>query len=115
MASWKILRMSGEAEPWWFFSDWEKDITEETVYTNEEEAFNQFIKLVEELKNKFQHTKQKKNTVAFWNEDEKVFCEECDDDLQLFHGLLLMEGKDLKPFTEQEKEILTAALEKSSY
>jgi hypothetical protein len=111
VTSWKVVRMSGEAEPWWFFSGWEKDITEEIVCANEKEAFDQFIILVQELNDKFQHSKQKKNTVAFWNEDEKVFCEECDDDLQLFHGLLLMEGKNPKSFTDEEKEKLTAVLE----
>jgi hypothetical protein len=112
VTSWKVVRMSGEAEPWWFFSDWEKDITEETVYTDEKEAFEQFINLVQELNDIYKHSKQKKNTVAFWNETEKVFCEECVDDLQLYHGILLMEGKNPKSFTDQEKEKLTAALEK---
>ncbi|WP_409250947.1 DUF1033 family protein [Bacillus sp. SCS-153A] len=111
MASWKIVRTSGETEPWWFFSDWKKDIKEVKEYSNEQEAFEQFIYLVQELHNKFQHSKTKKNTAAFWNEDEKIFCEDCDDDLQLYHGLLLMEGDSLKVFTEDEKGKLLAALE----
>ena len=32
---------------------------------------------------------------AFWSEDEINFCEGCDEDLQLYHGVILM--KDGKP------------------
>ncbi|TYS82784.1 DUF1033 family protein [Rossellomorea aquimaris] len=104
MTSWKIVKMSGEAEPWWFFPDWKKDIKEELHYSTEKEAFEQYINLIEEYNKAFQHAKHKKNTAAFWNEDEKVFCEACDDDLQLYHGLILMEDEKVKEFTEEEKK-----------
>ena len=32
---------------------------------------------------------------AFWSEDEINFCDGCDEDLQLYHGVILM--KDGKP------------------
>lgn len=114
VTSWKVVRTSGETEPWWFFSDWEKDISEVKEYRNENEAFDQFLSLVQELRKKYQHSKQKKNTVAFWNEDEKVFCEDCDDDLQLYHGLLLMEGETPKKLSDEEREKMMAALEMPS-
>nr|WP_276310213.1 DUF1033 family protein [Bacillus salacetis] len=111
MASYSVIRMSGEAEPWWFFSDWEKDITEKMEFTNEKEAFEQFLALVRELSGEYKNRKQKKNTVAFWDEGEKVFCESCDDDLQIYHGLILMDGKDLKVFTNEEKQELQTVME----
>jgi hypothetical protein len=111
MASFSVVRISGEAEPWWFFTDWEKDITEKLEYHDEKEAFEQFIALVQDLTYKYQHKKQKKNTVAFWSENEKAFCEACDDDLQLYHGLILMEGNKPKVFTDEEKARLAEVLE----
>ncbi|MGM0845275.1 MAG: DUF1033 family protein [Bacillota bacterium] len=110
--SWRIVRISGEAEPWWFFSDWKKDIKEEIHHTDEKEAFEQFISLVEEFTHKYQHTKHKKNTAAFWNDGDKVFCEACDDDLQLYHGLILMENDQLKEFTEEEKVRFISAIQR---
>jgi hypothetical protein len=33
---------------------------------------------------------------AFWSENEKLSCEACSDDLQIFHGIILLfEGKPL--------------------
>jgi hypothetical protein len=111
MTSWKVVRIKGEAEPWWFFPDWEKDIAEENAFPTEKEAFRQFINLVKISKHKYDHFKEKKNTVAFWNAGEKVFCEACDDDLQLYHGLILLKDDEPKDFSEEEKEILIGALE----
>ncbi|WP_113929205.1 DUF1033 family protein [Bacillus sp. P14.5] len=112
MTSWKIVKISGEAEPWWFFSDWKKDIKEEIHYTSEKDAFEKFMNLVEDYRQKYQHAKHKKNTAAFWNEGEKVFCEACDDDLQQYHGLILMEGESVKDFTEEEKQRFSVVFER---
>jgi hypothetical protein len=111
MTSWKVVRIKGESEPWWFFPDWQKDISEENEFQTENEAFRQFIILVQEGKHTFDHFKEKKNTVAFWNEGDKVFCEACDDDLQLYHGLILMKDDHPKEFSEEEKETLRSSLE----
>lgn len=39
-----------------------------------------------------------KNTLAaFWCDEEKCFCEECDDDLQVYHGLLVLKDGEHDP------------------
>ena len=44
---------------------------------------------------KYKNESEKKNCFfAFWSENEKISCEACSDDLQIYHGIILLfEGK----------------------
>lgn len=39
---------------------------------------------------------KKSYLTAFWNETEIRYCEDCEDDIQLFHSIMLL--KDDRPF-----------------
>lgn len=91
--------MKADYEPWWMFEDWEELIRTRKTFEDMQEATAYLNGLLEELRSKHQHEKTKKNCFyAFWSEDEKSFCEGCDEDLQLYHGVILMQAGVPTPY-----------------
>ena len=81
-------------EPWWMLDGWEKDIREQKTFNEFEEALLYFEKMKNDLAQKFSSSKSKgQGAVAFWNEGEMAFCEDCEENLQIYHGLLWMHNK----------------------
>ncbi|KGL40124.1 hypothetical protein BMT55_05265 [Listeria newyorkensis] len=90
MTKFQVIVTKGEYEPWWFFEDWQKDIESSFVYTEKNDAMLQYQALAQELMANYPNKAVKKNVLlATWSEDETQYCEECDDDIQTFHGLIL--------------------------
>ncbi|WP_041090009.1 DUF1033 family protein [Jeotgalibacillus soli] len=85
------MQTKSDAEPWWFLEGWEEDVIEQWTFSEKETAFAKYVNKIQELSVKYPKNRIKKGTqIAFWNEDEILFCESCDDDLQIYHGLLIM-------------------------
>lgn len=87
----EVIYMKADYEPWWLFDGWEKEIISRHSFEQENEAMGFLNEILLKLENKFQHMNSKENCFfAFWSDNEKVFCEACDDDLQTFHGILIL-------------------------
>ncbi|MEJ9281926.1 DUF1033 family protein [Ureibacillus thermosphaericus] len=44
------------------------------------------------FRKKFDHEESREGKYfAFWSEDEKTYCEACDDELQIFHGIIVQQ------------------------
>src|SRR5690606_24197013 len=87
---WKVIVTNSPNEPWWFFAGWEKDIIAIYSFAEKQQALEKLHTLYEDFSNKYANVKNKTSTMyAFWNEDEKVYCESCADDLQVYRGLFL--------------------------
>ncbi|WP_370294944.1 DUF1033 family protein, partial [Rossellomorea marisflavi] len=41
-SKWKVIKTKSDAEPWWFFENWEQDIVEEWSFDNEVEAMEKY-------------------------------------------------------------------------
>lgn len=49
---------------------------------------------------------QKKTVLlATWSEDETQYCEECEDDIQTFHGLILFQNAEVYEPTTEERDL----------
>ena len=91
----EIIYMKAFYEPWWQFDGWEKEIVSRKSFSSaiEAEAFLQEMKTLFAGRYSRQAVKGRA-FIAFWTEEEQVFCEACDDDLQTYHGLIwLVDGK----------------------
>lgn len=87
----QVIKIYGENEPWWFFDDWEKDIVDKSEFEDFNQAKEYFAEMFCELKSQNDHLSEKPGfLIAFWREGNTHFCEECDDDVQLFHGLMML-------------------------
>lgn len=94
----EVIYMKAEFEPWWMFDGWEEDIQSRQSFEDELEAKQYLNEVLSKLRKKYINENTRKECFyAFWCEGEKVYCEPCGDDLQIFHGVILLcEGK---PFT----------------
>lgn len=94
----EVIYMKADYEPWWMFDGWEKEIVSRHSFQQELEARNYLVSILENLQEKYPHTNSKHDCFfAFWTDEERTFCEACDDDLQTFHGVLILcNGTPLK-------------------
>lgn len=86
----KIIYMKADYEPWWQFEGWESTIVTEYHFQTEQ-AFQQGLKdILTEFRSKYNHEKCKEGKYyAFWSEDETYYCEACDDESQIYHGIIV--------------------------
>ncbi len=91
----EVIYMKAEYEPWWMFEGWEKTILTRQTFDHLDEAKDYLETLVKDFRIQYEHEHSKKEGYyAFWTDREREFCEACDDDLQIYHGLIsLIEGK----------------------
>lgn len=85
----EIIYMKADYEPWWKFDGWEKHIIEKVSFQEEEEALIYLNKLLEKFRREFPFEKEKEMKYwAFWSVKEQCFCDSCDEDLQIYHGVI---------------------------
>lgn len=88
----KIIYMKADFEPWWQFEGWEEHIISEKNYDTKEQLQVELEKMLNEFRNKYEHEESREGKYyAFWSEDEKHYCEACDEDAQLYHGIIVVE------------------------
>lgn len=87
----EVIYMKADYEPWWMFEGWEEKVQLRHTFNNAEDANECFRRLLQEFRGKYEHEAVKKEFFyAFWTGKEKVFCEGCDEDLQVYHGIMLL-------------------------
>lgn len=96
----EIFYIKGFEEPWWMFEGWEEDIVDQKSFSEFEEARLYFEGMKKVLSGKFSSEKSKgQGAIAYWNEGDLAYCEDCDEDMQIYHGLLWVHNnKPIKSF-----------------
>ncbi|KSU63251.1 hypothetical protein AS034_03080 [[Bacillus] enclensis] len=107
----KVILTRSDAEPWWFFEDWQKDIVQTWEYVEESAAVEKYKTEISRLRNIFPNVKTKNyQSIAFWNPEELEFCEACDDDAQIYHGIILFEDEQPMEIDEEMMEEIKGLL-----
>ncbi|MDR0922073.1 MAG: DUF1033 family protein [Lactobacillales bacterium] len=89
----KVVEMYGDNEPWWFFEGWESDVIGSIFFETLEEAVTYYNQRWKKMHSAFHDVNSKKNFLAaFWTDGEVRWCEECNEYLQQYHGLALLEN-----------------------
>lgn len=89
----KIIYMKADFEPWWQFDEWEDYIVEVYEFDSREAYEVGCVQILQDFRDKYEHEMVKQGKFyAFWKEDEIMYCEGCDEDAQLYHGLILQEA-----------------------
>lgn len=86
----KVIYMKADYEPWFQFDGWEETIVESWSFDSEQQARHFFIHKHDEMKAAYSHYKEKNDFFAFWDMKEVCYCEDCEDDLQIYHGLFML-------------------------
>ena len=93
----EIVCTRADYEPWWMFDDWEEKIISREKFTSIEEAQRHLEELQQDFSLRFSnHEKRGLAFDAYWNEEEMEYCEICEEDLQIFHGIIWLIDGDPK-------------------
>lgn len=85
----EVIYMKADYEPWWLFEDWKDKVKTRKVFTTGIEAKQYVDELTKQFEEQYENKEVRKECFfAFWSDDERVYCEGCDDDLQIFHGII---------------------------
>ncbi|GFH40913.1 DUF1033 family protein [Lactococcus insecticola] len=88
----RVVEMHGDNEPWWFFEDWQDDIVAKHEFETFYEALSFYKEEWQRLSQEFSDFKSQADFMsAFWTKSETRWCLECDEFLQQYHGLALLE------------------------
>ncbi|MER1988604.1 MAG: DUF1033 family protein [Solibacillus isronensis] len=95
----KIIYMKADYEPWWQFDGWEEYIVSTEQYDTEHQFQMALNHLLAQFRNKYEFEAHKNERFyAFWSEDECEFCEACDDDAQIYHGIIVLTPEAITTF-----------------
>ncbi|WP_059350976.1 DUF1033 family protein [Bacillus coahuilensis] len=103
MEVYTVYELKGDYEPWWLFEDWQTQIQKEHQFLSLDEALAFYLQLASKMAGEFDHKKTKQwNAIAFWNSDDIEYCEACEDDILLYHGIMIMKDNRLFPISNPE-------------
>lgn len=88
----KVIAMYGDYEAWWLLDGWEEDVISSQGFDDYYKALKYYKQLwLEEIKKYPCYKSRSDLMAAFWDPKDQRWCEECDDYLQQYHSLALLE------------------------
>lgn len=98
-----VVKIYGDCEPWWFLEGWEEDIISCRQFDCYAEALSYYQQEWVYLSEKFPQRKSGTGLMtAFWDPIDRYWCEECDEYLQRFHSIMLLEPRSTLPKSLQK-------------
>ena len=93
----RVIEMYGDCEPWWFLEGWEDDIVSSRKFEDYYQALKYYKQKWLELNEHFPSYKSRSDLMTiFWDTKEQEWCEDCSEDVQLFHSIVLLEDASLQ-------------------
>lgn len=93
---WTVAKIRADYEGWWLFSDWTDHIVEQYHFENYEKMLNYYQSIIENSKRHYDNfLVGKYNIHAFYNNCELGFCEDCDEDLQIFYSYIVLTNNEV--------------------
>ncbi|WP_251942966.1 regulatory protein MsaA [Staphylococcus sp. Marseille-Q5304] len=93
---WTVTKIRADYEGWWLFDNWKDQIIEYYNFETYNEMINKYIELIELSKDKYDnHLVGKHNIHAFFNNCDLKFCEDCDEDLQIFYSFIVLKNNEV--------------------
>lgn len=92
MSKYKIIYMKADYEPWWQFDGWQEHIVTTEIYETKETFKAALTKKLQLFRGKYPYEKSKDELYyAFWSDEEREYCVACEDDIQVYHGIVIEE------------------------
>lgn len=91
----QVAVLKADYEGWWLFEGWQEELTEARHFSSEEAMLDYYWKLVERMMENF-HSYQtgKYDLMAFYNACELEYCEECEEDLQIYYTPICLKNDE---------------------
>ena len=82
-------------EGWWLFEDWRDNIIAVYEFTTEEDMLGFYRQLVMQMKDHFGcYNIGKFQMITFFNTCDREYCEDCDEDLQMYISPIMLKNMD---------------------
>ena len=89
-----VIEMYGDYEPWWFLDGWEDDIIEKRYFDDYYTALKYYKNRWLEMSEASPLYKSRSDLMTiFWDPTDQRWCEECNEEIQQYHSLLLLENE----------------------
>ena len=93
-----VIEMYGDYEPWWFLDGWEDDIIEKRYFDDYYTALKYYKNRWLEMSEASPLYKSRSDLMTiFWDPTDQRWCEECNEEIQQYHSLLLLENESKIP------------------
>lgn len=93
---WKIVTIRADYEGWWLFDDWREKIIKEITCNDYNDMLKEYDALLERYQLKFvNEIIGKHNIHAFYNNCDIAYCEDCEEDLQIFYSILILNDNSI--------------------
>lgn len=94
----RVIEMYGDFEPWWFIEGWEEDVIMSRSFNKYYDALKYYKLCWFELEKKNPLYKSRSDLMTiFWDPADQRWCDECDEYLQQYHSLALLQDGQVIP------------------
>lgn len=93
---WTVTKIRTDYEGWWLFSDWTDHIIEEYHFSNFTDMMMKYSCMIHQCRCAFDNYRVGKyNIHAFYNSCDLNFCEDCDEDMQIFYSIIVLNNNEV--------------------
>ncbi|MCG7306240.1 regulatory protein MsaA [Staphylococcus warneri] len=93
---WTVAKIRADYEGWWLFEDWPEKIVKQSEFSTYEDMLDAYCKLIKDCNDYYDNCVMGKyNMYAFHNNCDLNFCEDCDEDLQIFYSFIVLKNNEV--------------------
>ncbi|MEK4555212.1 DUF1033 family protein [Jeotgalicoccus sp. FSL K6-3177] len=91
----EVVIVKADYEGWWLFDGWQDDIINRQQFNDTAQMLTGYKAIIEQMKNDYSsYIQGKYDLYAFFNACEIEFCEECDEDVQIFYTPIMTKNNE---------------------
>ncbi|ULG73299.1 DUF1033 family protein [Macrococcus brunensis] len=93
---WEVIIIRADYEGWWLFEGWQDHIIHQEQADSEEKFERVYQERLKLMREKFTNELIGKYQIhAFYNNCELQYCEDCEEDLQIFYSLITLRNGEI--------------------
>lgn len=87
----EVVLLTADYEGWFFFDDWQDHVKEHFIFDTFKDMERKYVELCDILNQKYSLKRVGKyNVTTFYNTCDIQYCDDCDDDVQIYHTPLML-------------------------
>lgn len=91
----EVVIIKADYEGWWLFDGWQEDIIKRYKATDLDNLLDTYNTIIDEMKHKYNsHITGKYNIIAFFNACDLEYCEDCEEDMQIYYTPLMTKNNE---------------------
>jgi len=92
----EVVIVKADYEGWWLFEGWQEEIIKRHPFKAKEDMISGYESIIKQMKEDYNsYVTGKYGMHAFFNACEIEFCEDCDEDIQIYYTPIMTENNEL--------------------